>query len=79
MNRLEAYTSQRKINKLKNRLRSRYSSYVSRLDDFDCGANLAAVISLDVSKLARECNEILDELAVLDPDNTPKDRMPLGG
>lgn len=70
-------TKEEKIGKLKRKLRRAHTSYVNSLDDFSCGANLAAVISLRVSKGAREVNDLLDQLTKLDPD-TPKGRMPLG-
>ena len=62
---------------LKRKLKRAYTSYGSRVSEFSCGANLAAHISLDVAQGARKVNDILDELAKIDPD-TPKDRMPLG-
>lgn len=70
-------TKEEKIDRLQRQLRRAYKSYVRDLDEFSCGANLAAAISLRVATGARKVNDLLDQLAKLDPD-TPKDRMPLG-
>lgn len=67
----------KKIRKLKKKARSAYIAYRSSGDGLSCGGNLAAYINKDVYKYAKEFNDILDELAKIDPD-TPKDRLPLG-
>lgn len=68
---------ERKIDRLKKKLKSAYTSYTNSVKEYSCGANLAAHISLNISQKAKRVNYLLDELTKVDPD-TPKDRMPLG-
>lgn len=55
------------IDKLKSQLRSAVLRYRDATEHLDCGANMAAVISADVSKAAREANEIARKLKAIDP------------
>lgn len=70
-------TKEKEIKKLKSILQDKIIRYNSKIDHFDCGANLAAFISPTVGALARDINETLDKLSALDP-KAPKYRYPTG-
>lgn len=55
------------IAQLKSQMRSAVLRYRAATEHLDCGANLAAVISADASRAAREANEIARKLKSIDP------------
>lgn len=60
---------------LKSRLRSAYRAYLHTSDCLDCGTALAAHMSPEAARLRLRCNQLLDRLAKLDPENCPISRV----
>lgn len=67
------YTA-RKIASLKREARLQYNIYTRARNNMDCGAAMAEHISRDVSTAKNSFNEIMDELAKIDP-STPNSRL----
>lgn len=61
-------STERKVKRLKSRLRSKYLKWDSILDEYSCGMNLARTISPRVSNLEREMDGILVKLKALGED-----------
>lgn len=59
---------------LKRQLSAAYSDYLSAHDHLDCG-NATAELMHPRTKLRGRCNSLLEQLAVLDPENCPVTRI----
>lgn len=59
----------------KRQFKAAYLSYMSALDQMDCGAALAAEVSPRIARTKVKANQRLARLARIDPDNCPCSRI----
>lgn len=64
----------RSIYPLKISARLAYREYRAMLSHYDCGIELAKYLNPDIELKRREFNDLMDEIAKLDP-NAPKERL----
>jgi hypothetical protein len=64
---IASYFKERKIERLKKKLRDLYLDYHDYLMAFDCGAALAQYVCSNTSKIEREFNKTYAKLKALDP------------
>jgi hypothetical protein len=57
---------EKKLEKLKKKFRKKYIRYQEYLDQFDCGINLARIISTTVTDMQQELDDLIEEMKKLE-------------
>lgn len=64
---ITSYFKERKIKRLKKKLRDLYLDYYDYLNASDCGAMLAQYVCSNTAKIEKEFNKTYSKLKALDP------------